>query len=676
MPRHALLYLPPPRTCPLSIASSHPVLKRARDLLGHDPAAAAVLAQRLVAEHPGAIEPRFILGAAQRRCGQATAALPILGVLAGERPGAWGIHYEHGMALALDDQAEAAVAALTRATRANPAATLAWHALADQLGLLGRDEAAKAALAAAMKSGLADPALAATVTASLDGVAAARAALRARFGLDSSDIAATCLLAEIGLREDRPDAVARSLEAAIAGEPPYLPARHRLALALHRLDRDDAALTAIDPVVAAGPQVAPLRALRAAILMRLGREAAAADDFAVATVLAPDEAMPWHGYGHALRALGRQAEAVAAYRRAIDLAPALGEAWWSLANLKTWRFDASDLSRMTALLADPGLSSRDRSYLHFALGKAMEDGGDDAAAFAHYRTGNALRRQTLPWDAAAHRDFVERTIATCTPDFFAARHDAGMPSTAPIFVLGLPRSGSTLVEQILASHGAVEGASELPDITALARGLAAGTERPYPALLADMSPADLAVLGEAYLTRTRHRRVLGRAHFVDKFPGNFLHIPLIHLMFPHAAIIDVRRDPRAVCVSLFRQSFADGQAYSYDLADLGHYYVAYERLMRHLDTVLPGRVLHVSYEALIDDAVGQTQRLLDHVGVPFDPACLRFFENGRAVRTPSSEQVRRPIYRDRLDQWRRFDSWLGPLFEALGPVGSPGPAPG
>ena len=271
-------------------------------------------------------------------------------------------------------------------------------------------------------------------------------------------------------------------------------------------------------------------------------------------------------------------------------------------------------------------------------------------------------------------DFVERTIATFDPRFLAERSSVGLDAADPIFVLGMPRSGSTLIEQILASHSAVEGASELPDITAMARHLSSlaaaetGHKEAYPGSLADMPPAAFAELGAAYLERTRVRRSAGRPFFVDKFPGNFMHVGLIHLMLPKARIVDVRRNPLACCVSLFKQCFAQGQAYSYDLADLGGYFIQYEKLMAHFATVLPGRVLRVSYEAMVEDPEHQVRRLLDYCGLEFEAGCLNFFETDRAIRTPSSEQVRRPIFRDGLDQWRNFQPWLEPLVDALGPL--------
>jgi tetratricopeptide (TPR) repeat protein len=651
------------------------MLAQARQMLGVDPARAAVLARQLLKRTPDAAEPHFILGAALRRSGDLHAALAVIAPLAEAQPGAWGLQYEHGVTLAALGQCDAALAALMRATQANPHSSLAWHALGDQLFLLGQPVAAADAQGRPVPGSAGDPALAAAAAALFDGRDGAAAdGLRTRFGIDLNDVASLRLLADVGMRLGRHENVAHLLAAAIQLAPEYLPARFHQAIMLYRLERPHAAIAEIEPVLAARPGVATLWALRAAIHMQLGHEGQAVQDFGAALARDRDDARIWHGYGHALRAVGRQAEAVEAYRQAIALAPAFGEAYWSLANLKTWRFEAGDVDRMAALLASGGPAPEDRCYLHFAIGKAKEDEARFAESFEHYQSGNAARRAMLPYDAAGHADFVRRTIATFSPRFFAERSGVGAEAADPIFVLGMPRSGSTLIEQILASHSAVEGASELPDITAIARRLstlaAAETGRgdTYPGSLADMPRAGFAELGAVYLERTRVRRSAGRPFFVDKFPGNFMHVGLIHLMLPKARIVDVRRNPLACCVSLFKQCFAQGQAYSHDLADLGDYFAQYETLMAHFATVLPGRVLRVSYEAIVEDPEHQMRRLLDYCGLDFEADCLRFFATDRAIRTPSSEQVRRPIFRDGLDQWRNFQPWLKPLVDALGPL--------
>jgi tetratricopeptide (TPR) repeat protein len=376
-------------------------------------------------------------------------------------------------------------------------------------------------------------------------------------------------------------------------------------------------------------------------------------------------------HGHILKTVGRQEDSIAAYRAALAAEPALGEVWWSLANLKTVRFSDEDVGAMEAALESGATSGEDRYHLHFALGKAMEDAARWEESFRHYAEGNRLRKAELDYDMADMRGLVDRIIARFTPDFLAARARQGHPARDPIFILGMPRAGSTLTEQILASHPMVEGTMELPDIPAMA--LREGREGGGGPLgwtdaLADMTPERLAALGAEYLDRTRIQRKTDKPLFIDKLPNNWTYLGFIHLILPNATIIDARRDPMDCCFSNFRQHFARGQAFSYDLADMGGYYADYVRLMRNFDAVLPSRVHRVIHERLVDDPESEVRRLLDHVGLPFDPACLRFHENDRAVRTASSEQVRRPINRDGMDRWRHYDAWLGPLRDALGDV--------
>ncbi|QXQ08338.1 sulfotransferase [Sphingosinicellaceae bacterium] len=640
------------------------VLAEAKRLLGLDPRRAADLA-RPAAAASGGVEARFVLGAALRRAGDLGPSLEILGPLAAALPAVWGVQYEHGMALAGGGRCEAAATALGQAVAINPGSSLALHALGDQLTMLGRGAEA-AVLHGRQVAGLAgDPRLAAGVAALFDGDGrAADAVLSGRFGMHLCDLAAVSLIADTGLRLGRFEAVAALLATVLEAAPNFLPARYRRAVALHRADEGEAALAEIAALLVARPSTPACSALRAAIRMQLGDAGGAIEDYAAALASDPNDAQLWHSRGHALRAVGRQSEAVAAYRHAIVLRPGFGEAYWSLANLKTWRFDAGEREAMATLLERGKTAAEDRAYLGFALGKALEDERHYAQAFDHYHDANALRRVAEPYDADAACDYVDHSIGVLDASFFAARAGSGDPAPDPIFVVGMPRSGSTLVEQILASHSSVESASELPDITAIARRLADGGGD-YPALLPSLAPADFATLGREYLDRTRVRRRLGRPHFVDKFPGNFLHAGLIHLILPNARIIDVRRDPLACCVSLYKQAFAQGQAYSYDLADLGSAYADYRRLMAHFDAVLPGRIVHVSYEALVKAPEREIRRLLDACGLAFEPGCLRFFETAGVIRTPSSEQVRRPIFRDGLDQWRNFEPWLGPLKVAL-----------
>jgi len=385
----------------------------------------------------------------------------------------------------------------------------------------------------------------------------------------------------------------------------------------------------------------------------------------------PRQAKIWLSYGHVLKTSGAAGEGIGAYRRALELEPRLGEAWWSLANLKTYRFDAADMARMRQQLARGDLAAEDRYHFHFALGKALEDEQRYADSFEHYRQGNALRRAQLHYDPERIDGHVKRSKSLFTREFLARASGQGAPAADPIFIVGLPRAGSTLIEQILSSHPRVEGTMELPDVPVLAHGI--GTQATdggprYPQVLATLSPGQLRALGEEYLARTRIQRKTGRPYFIDKLPNNFLHVGFIHLMLPNARIIDARRHPLGGCFSAFKQHFARGQNFTYDLAELGAYYRSYVELMAHFDAVLPGRVHRVFYERLVDDTEHEVRRLLEYCGLPFEPACLRFYENERAVRTASSEQVRVPIYREGLEQWRHYEAWLEPLKRSLGAV--------
>ncbi len=377
-------------------------------------------------------------------------------------------------------------------------------------------------------------------------------------------------------------------------------------------------------------------------------------------------------YGHALKTHGREADSIKAYERSIELLPSLGEAYWSLANLKTLRFTAAQIEAMRTQLARADIADEHRFHLHFALAKALEDSGAYAESFQHYAQGNRLRRAGIQYSADDVTAQTQRSKSLLTADFFARRRGYGHPSPAPIFIVGLPRAGSTLIEQILSSHSLVEGTMELPDIPALARSVmqAARLEGParYPEPLLSLDEQQCHALGERYLAGTRIQRKSDAPFFIDKLPNNFTHLGLIQLALPNAKIIDARRHPLGCCFSGFKQHFARGQNFTYGLEDIGRYYHDYVELMSHFDKALPGRIHRVFYEKMIEDTEGEVRRLLEYCGLPFEPGCLRFYENERAVRTASSQQVRQPIYRGGLEQWRHYEPWLQPLKTALGPI--------
>jgi tetratricopeptide (TPR) repeat protein len=651
----------------LDVALAHAVR-----LLERDPLLAAVQAGEILNAVPGHPDASLVLGIARRNSGDPAAALAVLAPLAAAQPRWAAAHFELGVTLGALARGEDAVAELRTAVALNPDLPDAWRALADHLTAMGDDAAAETARARFLKASTRDPRLMAAAAALCDNrIPEAEALLRSHLLEHPTDIAAIRMFAEVAARlgryHDAENLLARCLELA----PGFAGARHNYAVALYRQGQHAAALPQLEQLLAAEPHNPNYRSLEAAVLAGVGEYARAIEIYATVLKQYPNQAKLWLSYGHALKTAGRTGEGIAAYRRTLELDPGLGEAWWSLANLKTFRFSAEELSQMQAQLARADLQTEDRYHFHFALGKTLEDRRQYEGSFVHYRDGNSLRRAQIRYDAAAGREHVRRACALFSREFFAARAGQGAPDPDPIFIVGLPRAGSTLIEQILASHSQVEGTMELPDVPAIAqdvgaRGRAGGLR--YPEALAPLAPAELRALGEEYLARTRIQRKRGSAFFIDKLPNNFLHLGLMHLMLPNARIIDARRHPLGCCFSGFKQHFARGQNFTYDLAELGGYYRDYIELMAHFDAVLPGRVHRVFYERMIEDTEGEVRRLLEYCRLPFEPACLRFYENERAVRTASSEQVRTPIYREGLEQWRHYESWLEPLKAALGPV--------
>jgi tetratricopeptide (TPR) repeat protein len=508
-------------------------------------------------------------------------------------------------------------------------------------------------------------------------LAVAEHTLRDYLKAKPTEVAGLRMLAEVGARLGRNEDAERLLIHCLELAPGFDTARHNLATVLLRQNKTTQALDQIARLRAKDPRHPGYANLHAAVLVRLGEYEAAITLYGPMLADYPTQPKGWMSYGHALKTVGRQADSIDAYRRALALAPGLGEAWWSLANLKTVQFDAADLEAMSAQLAradlpESGLSDDDRLHLHYSLGKAFEDAGRYAESFAHYDQGATIRRTQLRYDPEENAAETARTKALFTAPFLAARAGQGHVAPDPIFVVGLPRSGSTLIEQILASHSQVEGTMELPDLIVMARRLGGKTpHRPdsaYPEVLAELSPQALRELGEEFLERTRVQRKTDRPLFIDKMPNNFSHVGFIHLILPNAKIIDARRHPLGCCFSGFKQHFARGQAFSYGLADIGRYYADYVALMAHFDSVLPGRVHRVIYEAMVDDPEAQIRALLDYCGLPFEEGCLNFHQNDRAVRTASSEQVRRPIFKDAVEHWQNYAPWLDPLKDALGPV--------
>jgi tetratricopeptide (TPR) repeat protein len=378
--------------------------------------------------------------------------------------------------------------------------------------------------------------------------------------------------------------------------------------------------------------------------------------------------------GHARKAIGDIAGAVAAYEEAGRLKPDYGDAYWSLANTKTYRFSDDAIEHMRRSESDKRFARDDRIHFSFAAGKAFEDIGDYAASFACYERGNALKSQQTGYDPDNTSAMVDAQIAHCTRSLFEERGGMGCDAPDPVFILGMPRAGSTLLEQILASHSRVDGTLELHNILGLAqrlRGRSVEEEPAYPRNLGEIDSSYFRRFGERFIEDTRAYRQ-GAPYFIDKMPNNFMHIGLIRLILPSAKIIDARREPMACCFSNFKQLYGEGQDFSYGLESMGRYYRDYLRLMAHWDTVLPGFVLRVNHEDVLDDLEGQVRRMLDFLGLPFEAQCLRYWETERAVRTPSSEQVRQPLYRSGAELWQHYSQWLDPLRDALGPALSGG----
>ncbi len=549
----------------------------------------------------------------------------------------------------------------------------AHRLLGRALRATGNDDAAARAELDAISASAHDPMLVEAATALIDNqLSVAERILRPRLKSNPFDVAAIRMMAELAGRLGRYGDAENLLRRALELAPAFAAARSNLAMVLYRQNRPTDAIEELDALLGDDPDNPAHSNLKAAALGRVGGYDEAITLYEALLARVDGQPKIWMSYGHVLKTVGRQADGVAAYRRAIEMQPELGEVWWSLANLKTVRLDDDDVAVMTGALRDRGLGEEDRFHLHFALGKAHEDAGRSEPAFAHYAEGNRLRRDLIDYDRDEISGLVDRSIATFMPEFLRARTGQGCTAADPIFILGMPRAGSTLIEQILSSHPLIEGTQELPDIGQIAARLASrkpvNEETCYPEMMGDLEPTELRALGEEYLERTRIQRKTDRPYFIDKMPNNWAHAGLIHLILPNARIIDARRHPLDCCVSNFKQHFARGQGFSYALDDLGRYYADYVRLMTHVDAVLPGRVHRVIHETMIEDTEAQVRALLDHVGVPFDPACLRFWENDRAVRTASSEQVRRPINRDGVGQWQRFEPWLSPLKTALGPV--------
>jgi tetratricopeptide (TPR) repeat protein len=621
---------------------------------------------RIVNDEPRAL---VLLGAAHRRTGDVAAAVESLGRAVARAPTLAEAHFELSLAEAAAGRSKSALRSMQKALGAKPGILNAWRALGDEFLKAGDAEAAGDAFARHVGATAKDPELIAAADALNRGdIPIAERQLKNYLKRAPTDVAAIRMLAELAARIGRLNDSENLLARAVQLAPDFRAARHHLAIVRLRLGKAEEAAAEAESLLKAEPGNPSLLTLHGAALARIGEFARAIEIYDRLLKSHPRQARTWMSYGHALKTVGRREESIAAYRKSLAVAPHLGESWWSLANLKTVRFTDDDVAVMEKALAENNLDDEDRFHLHFALGKALEDRAAYEASFRHYNAGNALRQPQLGYDEDQMEVRAARMTALLTPALFAGREGHGCPAPDPIFVLGMPRAGSTLIEQILASHSQIEGTMELPDIISMAQRLGGKRGENYPACLERLSADELRSLGEEYLQRTRVQRKTGKPRFIDKMPNNFQHVGFIRLILPNARIIDARRHPLACCFSNFKQHFAKGQGFTYGLERVGKYYREYAALMAAFDAAAPGAVHRVIYERMVADTEAEVRSLLAYCGVPFEPQCLKFYETDRPVRTASSEQVRQPIFSEGVDQWRHYEAWLGPLKQALGPV--------
>ena len=645
-------------------------VRRIRELIASSRYSAALTAaEALRAQVPENRDVLYMIAVSQRYLQKIPQALATLAGLEKLHPGYSRLYQERGHCHVAQRSAPAAIAAFLQAVNLNPSLPASWNALAMLFRMGGRQADADHAAAQVTKLSALPAEILTAFSMFADGeIFEAERVVRQYLLAHGDHIEGMRLLAKIGMQLDVADDAELLLENVVRLAPEHQAARYEYALVLlqrhkHRRARDE-----LQELLRADPGNRVYRTTYATLCTGFGDYRRALSLYQEILAQAPQDAELHLSIAHALKTLGRTPQAIESYRSAAALRPRYGEAYWSLANLKTYRFTDAELARMRAEEAAADVQLPDRYNLCFALGKALEDREEYADSFAYYERGNALKKSECRYDPNPLERSARAQAILCTRGFFAAREGAGSTDGSPIFVVGLPRSGSTLLEQILASHSQVEGTMELADIPRLVQELqgresTASTPR-YPAVLAEMRPQDFRRLGERYLSDTRDYRS-GKPRFIDKMPNNFRHIGLLHLMLPNARIIDARRDAMACCFSNFKQLFASGQQFTYSIQDLARYYRMYLKLMAHWEEALPGRILRVQYEDVVDDLEMQVRRMLDFCELEFEPGCIEFFKTERTVATASSEQVRRPIYRESKDHWRHYEPWLGSLKAAL-----------
>jgi tetratricopeptide (TPR) repeat protein len=635
---------------------------------------ALAVAAALRLEVPENRDILYLLAVSQRYLGRIADALATSAQFEALHPDYGRLFQERGHCLRIVGETKAAIAAYEHAVALNQTLAASWNALTDLYGALGDTQQAELAAANARRLVNLPPAVVSATNVLSEGdIYGAEDMVRRHLLTHPDDIEAMRLLARIGVRLEIFDDAEFLLESVLVFQADYHAARFEYAGVLIQRHKFALARVQAERLLALDPDNRDYCIALANAWVGLGRHEEALQIYQKLASKSPLAADLHLSIGHALKTLGRQAAAIEAYRQAAAVHPSFGDAYWSLANLKTYRFTDEEIARMRLHEAGADTAAVDHYHLCFALGKALEDRSEFAESFAYYERGNALKKRDSRHQAATIERNAEQQVAVCTAHFFASRRGVGCRRPDPIFIVGLPRAGSTLLEQILASHSSVEGTMELAEIPRLAlhlSGREGSDSRPrYPEILAELSDDQLRQFGEKYLEETAVFRS-GKPRFIDKMPNNFRHIGLIHLILPNAKIIDARRDAMACCFSNFKQLFASGQEFTYSVDDIARYYRTYVRLMDHWNAVLPGKVLRVQFEDVVDNLETNVRRMHEFCGLDFEPACLEYYKTERSVRTASSEQVRRPIFKDGVDQWRNFEPWLGDLKAALGPLAS------
>jgi tetratricopeptide (TPR) repeat protein len=622
----------------------------------------------LEAQAPGDVTCRWLLGVALLDQDKIPESIATLQAVLDRVPEFARARVDLARAYRADGRALQAREAVRRVLEKSPQHHLAWLAYGDALVDLEQYADARVAFERArLTDGHLERMREATTALAADDRKTAEQVFRLILRENASHVAALCGLASLSIAADKPYDAERLLRHALKQSAHHPLIWRELGQTLMKLGRLEEADAAARRLIKIEPENPDTWITYGAVSTRLMRHEQALDSYQRAARLKPEEVRLRMAIGHIQKTLGRRAESEGAYKGALAMNPAYAEAYWSLADLKNYVFDDAEIAAMRQLLTHPKIERADTAQLCFALGKALEQRRQYAESFAYYSRGNSVRRLDAPFDIAQFERRTARIRSFFDQAFFEQRAGAGDPSAAPIFIVGLPRSGSTLLEQILASHSRVEGTMELPNIINMTNqfdDMDAGRNG-YPESVGSAPLGLFAALGGRYLEETAPLRS-GKEHFTDKLPNNFSHIGLIHAILPHATVIDARRHPMDCCFSTFKQHFAEGQAFSYDLTDLGRYYRCYLSLMDHWDAVLPGRVLRVQYEEMVRDPETHIRRLLDHCRLPFEPACLSFHQTRRSVRTASAEQVRQPIYTSGVGHWRHFEQELEPLRQALG----------